>query len=541
MMASIIEKRPNEDALAQPKKTKQPKRISRKYKSKKKAIDPTSPQGVLEFEIDDLLKEHNLTREDVRNDMKPILNDPTYESKIHRTQSDVKILKFTSNGDSLAMVENPIDSTKKQILLIPFGMPDDIVTVKIWKSHPLYSECDLISVDQPNEKRDESLINCRYFGLCSGCQFQNISYIDQLEIKRDTIVNAFKFFAPNLTIPEISKTQESPLQYNYRTKLTPHFTLTRHQTGKDLSEKPNVGFGCKGKPKFRYPDYDFPKDGILDIEECSIGTEIINKGMDNEQKLLEKTYKNYERGATILLREDTKVKDENFVLGNGSKDPEGNISNIEVQIDDQNLVKTCVTNTRQIVQEIIEGYKFEFSAGEFFQNNNSILPIVTRYVRDNLFANVNEENYLVDAYCGSGLFSITCSPKVLKAIGVEISADSVKFAKRNAELNNLKNTKFMTGKAEEIFKNIETPNDKTSIILDPPRKGCDELFLKQLSDYKPVKIVYISCNVHSQARDLNWFINESENGKDYKIESIKGFDFFPQTHHVESVAVLSLK
>lgn len=184
---------------------------------------------------------------------------------------------------------------------------------------------------------------------------------------------------------------------------------------------------------------------------------------------------------------------------------------------------------------------FEFTSGEFFQNNNSILPIIINYVKSNLKLSDTEPNYLVDAYCGSGLFSITCSSKVSKVIGVEISAESIKFAKINAIKNNISNAKFIVGKAEEIFASIDTPNDQTSVILDPPRKGCDDVFLNQLSDYNPAKIVYISCNVHSQARDIEWFINNTGNGHKYQVESIKGFDFFPQTHHVESVAVLTLK
>ena len=197
-----------------------------------------------------------------------------------------------------------------------------------------------------------------------------------------------------------------------------------------------------------------------------------------------------------------------------------------------------MTNSRQIVREVVDGREFEFSAGEFFQNNNSILPAVLQYVRSNLAISDKQDNYLVDAYCGSGLFSISCSDNVKKVIGVEVSADSVKFAERNAANNNIANVKFIVGKAEEIFKDIDTPALQTSVILDPPRKGCDDVFLNQLSEYNPVKIVYISCNVHSQARDVEWFLNNTVNGANYKVESIKGFDFFPQTHHVESVAVL---
>ena len=258
-------------------------------------------------------------------------------------------------------------------------------------------------------------------------------------------------------------------------------------------------------------------------------------------------YMKYKKGATILLREDTnKVTEEEPVEQKpASTDPEGSVSSVTLELDNgDKLRKTCVTSSRQIVTEYVNGFQFQFSAGEFFQNNNSILPIVTDYVKSNLQipnSNADEPNYLVDAYCGSGLFSITCSQGVSRVIGVEVSADSVKFAELNAKNNHIENATFIVGKAEKIFGNIDTPADRTAVILDPPRKGCDDVFLNQLSEYHPARIVYISCNVHSQARDVDWFINKTKHGQDYFVESIKGFDFFPQTHHVESIAVLALK
>ena len=513
---------------------------TKKYKNKR--IDPTSPYGVLEYEIKELCEKHDLTLEDISNNMKGVLNNPSIQDSYHRQVEHVRILCFTSNGDGLALVPHIDESKKKQVVIVPFGIPGDEATIKIFKTHPLYAEADLLSVQSPSKLRDESLIKCRYFGKCSGCQFQDISYDEQLKIKRQTIINAFKHFAPKLTelkkLPPVLETQRSPLQYNYRTKLTPHFDISTKKTGADLEHRPNFGFGAKGRPTWRQSDFG-PTGSILDIEECDIGTQVVNIGLRNERKRLEHTYKTYEKGATILLREDTKVKDGNFELGEASRDENDEISSATIQGEEQTLVKTCVTESRQVVQEIINEFKFEFSAGEFFQNNNSILPLVTLYVKSNLLHTT--PNYLVDAYCGSGLFSITCSKNVSKVIGVEVSADSVKFARHNAQLNKIENAQFIVGKAEEIFKDIDTPADQTSVILDPPRKGCDDVFLNQLSAYNPAKIVYISCNVHSQARDVEWFLNNTENGSMYQVESIKGFDFFPQTHHVESVAVLSLK
>lgn len=528
-------KKQNTTAVPQGKKTKVSRR---KYKAKD--VDSTSPLGVLQFEIDELLATNTLTKQDIANDMGAVLNDPEVEQKYHRIVSGVEILRLTSNGDGIAMIPHPQDG-KKQVCVVPFGLPGDICTVKVFKSHPLYVESDLLEVEG-GAHRDDNLIECRYFGKCSGCQYQNVDYQQQLVFKRQTIENAYKFFAKNITnlLPSVTETEPSPLQYSYRTKLTPHFNLPYSKTGASLEYRPNLGFGAKGRPQWRKMDHS---GAIMDIEECSIGTAIINQGMANERRRFESDFVKYKKGATVLLREDTKVAGQE--IGEGSTDEQGNVSTLEVSVDaSTTLTKTCVTNSRQIVTEYVNGYTFEFSAGEFFQNNNSILPAVTDYVKTNLSianSSPDQPNYLVDAYCGSGLFSITCSKNVSKVIGVEVSADSVRFAERNARNNNIENAQFIVGKAEQIFASIDTPADRTSVILDPPRKGCDDVFLNQLSEYHPAKIVYISCNVHSQARDVDWFIHSTKNGHEYVVESIKGFDFFPQTHHVESVAVLTRK
>ncbi|ODV96615.1 hypothetical protein PACTADRAFT_1205 [Pachysolen tannophilus NRRL Y-2460] len=526
---------------------KHPKTKRRKYKQK--AVESTSPAGVLILEIQELLKEKNLTEDQITNPVNALLNEEIPMEIYHRVVDNVEILKFTSNGDGLAIIDNPEDPIqKKQIAIVPFGIPGDVVSIKVFKSHPLYVESDLIKITQSSKFRNDDLIRCKYFGICSGCQFQTIDYEQQLFFKKQTIENAYKNFAPELNqsflLPEIDETISSPLQYGYRTKLTPHFDMPKHKP--EFFQRPNLGFGAKGRPQWRVMD-GIKTGGIIDIEECVIGTTIINKGMANERGKFMKEFNKYKKGATILLRENTKLKKESIEdkeeEEEGSRDPEtAQVSKIE-EIDEEHgdvKIKTCVTNTRQIVREIVCGFKFEFSAGEFFQNNNSILPKIVSYVQQNLKLDNTEENYLIDAYCGSGLFSITSSKAVKKVIGVEISADSVKFAEHNAKLNGVENCEFIVGKAEKIFADIKLPNDKTSIILDPPRKGCDEVFLKQLAAFNPTKIIYISCNVHSQARDLEFFIKKTDTGKNYKIESIRGFDFFPQTHHVESVAVLSL-
>lgn len=154
------------------------------------------------------------------------------------------------------------------------------------------------------------------------------------------------------------------------------------------------------------------------------------------------------------------------------------------------------------------------------QNRLDISGLVTK-------AEIKEPSFLIDAYCGSGLFSICCSSNFQATLGVDISAESIDCAKNNAETNGIGNAKFLAGQAQAIFADVKFPPNQTSIVIDPPRKGCDEQFLTQLVKLAPRRIVYISCNVHTMARDLGWILRD-EIGKDYVINEITGFDFFPQ-------------
>lgn len=210
----------------------------------------------------------------------------------------------------------------------------------------------------------------------------------------------------------------------------------------------------------------------------------------------------------------------------------------------------CVTEYHKPVREQVGEFTFEYPAGSFFQNNSSILEPLTSYVKDAIVgAGKGEEvarrpTHLVDTYCGSGLFSITLSPHFRRVVGIEISKESIESARHNASLNNISENScsFYAGQAEAIFENVkEFPAELTAVIIDPPRKGCDRVFLEQLMKFGPGTIVYVSCNVHTQARDLGIIFAGMKEGHHYEIESIRGFDLFPQTAHVESVAILRRK
>lgn len=214
----------------------------------------------------------------------------------------------------------------------------------------------------------------------------------------------------------------------------------------------------------------------------------------------------------------------------------------------------CITDHKGIVRERVGDKLFEYGASTFFQNNNVILVPLTSYVRDAIFpagapsGSPLAPTHLVDAYCGSGLFAITLAPHFTKIAGIELSAESITSAKVNAKLNGLSGVcEFMDGDAADIFAKVgDFPKEHTALIIDPPRKGSDERFIDQLVEFGCNTVVYVSCNVHTQARDVGMILRKSEEkmkteGKKYVIESLRGFDLFPQTAHVESVAVLRLQ
>ena len=199
---------------------------------------------------------------------------------------------------------------------------------------------------------------------------------------------------------------------------------------------------------------------------------------------------------------------------------------------DEVITEEVVQQNSQSDIRIPHSLKLRFLARDFFQNNPFILPAFTGYVRDQAAA--SGARHLVDAYCGSGLFALTCAPAFEKVAGIEISESSVVFARQNAELNGIKNAQFQVGDASAIFAGLLFPAAETAVVIDPPRKGCDESFLRQLFVYSPRAVVYVSCDPATQMRDLRLF---TEAG--YALTAVQPFDLFPQTRHLECVITLT--
>ncbi|KAI6084275.1 S-adenosyl-L-methionine-dependent methyltransferase [Hypoxylon rubiginosum] len=508
------------------------------------------------------------------------------------SEVDLDVVELASTGEGLALRKG-----SKRVYVVPFAVPGDTVKAKVYRHlrDENYTVADFVSVVTPSPSRDDTRVQCKYFATCSGCQFQMLDYAHQLQLKKRIVEKAFRHFSqlPPELVPAVQDTIGSPLQYGYRTKLTPHFDGPQgwRRTKQPFESCPPIGFMPKGKRN------------TLDIEDCPIGTDAVRMGMKRERARMAVEYGKYTRGATILLRESTKRIPKKTIEGDSSmpqppaegegeatKDspPPAEDEVIRVETDEYTDLKTCVTDNNGKSTEYVGPYVFHNPAGSFFQNNNSILPVFTDYIRQHILPPTSSSpsssspdapttststpppqiKYLIDAYSGSGLFTITLSSLFSGgSVGIDISDASITYASQNASSNAIPPSRatFIAADAADLF----TPEvraryapDETAVVLDPPRKGCDAGFLKQLLDLAPRRVVYVSCNVHTQARDVGVLVRgevagsglkedaattaegvvegEKEKKKTrYAIESIRGFDFFPQTGHVESVAVLN--
>ncbi len=401
----------------------------------------------------------------------------------YHQEIEVEITSLSNLGVGIARVQ--IDGQDADapgwVVFVPHTLPGEKVIARIFRNDKSHSQADLVKIITKSPDRISP--KCPLFGKCGGCQYQHLSYEKQLEWKTRQVEELLSHMAGINT--QVSPTIPSPVQWGYRSKITPHFKRPRNgQIG-------DIGFLLAGQ-----------RSHLVDVENCPIAMDEINEALPSIRQEARDNAKRYKKDATLLLR----------------------ATQGRVETNHRAPISETVTTDNGDVT-------FHFLAGDFFQNNPFILPDFTGYVAKQ--ASEGGSKYLVDAYCGSGLFSLCLAHKFDKVAGVEVSETAADWAQKNAELNNIDNVTFLASSAEAIFKDISFPADETTVVIDPPRKGCNQEFLNQLFKFSPNKVVYISCNPATQMRDLKEFL-----AADYKLTTVQPFDLFPQTRHLECVIVL---
>ncbi|GAB2547288.1 23S rRNA (uracil(1939)-C(5))-methyltransferase RlmD [Gracilibacillus alcaliphilus] len=421
-------------------------------------------------------------------------------------------------------------------LFVPYGLPGEKAVVKVIKVKKNFGFGRLVDVIQPSKHRVDPPCNVYY--KCGGCQLQHMDYEMQLDRKRTQVENALKKFGHIEGIP-IHPTIGMEEPWRYRNKVQIPVGMKHGEL--------ITGF-------YRKKSHDI----IDDMERCIITDERNDHMIDAIREIAnrlgipaydEKQHRGVLRHIMVRSGQVTKqmmvvlVTKPNKVHGLDKlvKEIAENYPDVKSIVHNVNSERTNVilgkkTNVlwgEEYIYDEIGGIRFAISAKSFFQVN----PVQTKKLYDKAleYANLTGNETVIDAYCGIGTISLFLAQQAKKVYGVEIVPEAIADAKANARLNHIDNAEFFVGQAEKVMPWWQAQGLKPDVIVvDPPRKGCDEALLKAMLDMKPERIVYVSCNPSTLARDLRIL----EDGG-YQTKEVQPVDMFPQTTHVECVALMS--
>jgi len=356
------------------------------------------------------------------------------------------------------------------------GIPGEKVVAEVVKVHRKYVSAKVLDVLEASPDRVEP--PCPYYSECSGCQWQHLSYDAQLKTKREKVTDALQRVG-DLTDPPVSEVNPSPDQYGYRNHA--RFTINREGA---------LGFVNRETRQF------------VRIENCML----MHQGVND---LLEELQDNCAETTQLSIRAGKYSGD--FLIQPYLVHP--NIG---------------VTTGQKKYTESVAGQDFLVSSPSFFQVNVDQAEAAAEVVRDRLL--LGAEDVVLDAYCGVGTFAILLAPSVKQVIAVEESSAAVADAKQNA--GGLQNLDFVLGRTEDVLRNLTVKPDV--VVLDPPRSGCQPRALESLIEMAPTRVAYVSCDPETLGRDLKQLCQGG-----YQLDEVVPLDMFPQTHHVECVALLS--
>jgi len=420
-------------------------------------------------------------------------------------------------------------------LFIQGGLPDETAEVHVLKTLKNYGFAKIINITEPSP--DRVAAPCPVFAQCGGCQLQHLSYEGQLKWKEKMVRNVMtrigKIDAPVLSVKGMDK------PWNYRNKAQIPFGLN--------GEAPIAGF------------YKTKSHDIVDTDRCLIQTaeaDAILEGL--KPRLWKLGIKPYDEHTGqgmlrhVVVRKGRATNEVMVVLVTKKrKFPQAeaavalikqlvpNVTSIMQNINGEKTNVIFGNETLKLwgndtIEDTIGDVRFEISARSFYQVNPEQTEVLYKQALD--YADLKGDETVIDAYCGIGSISLFLAQKAKSVMGVEIVPQAIEDAKRNAELNGFTNTYFEAGPAEEVIPRWYKEGKTADVlVVDPPRKGCDEALLNTILEQRPKRVVYVSCNPATLARDLRIL----EDGG-YKTQEVQPVDMFPHTAHCEAVAWLEL-
>ena len=465
--------------------------------------------------------------------------------KKNKEFNNVTIERVGSKGKSIGTADDG------KTIIIDGGAPGDLVNILTTKQRKSYYQGKITEFHKYSDIRTNP--KCEHFGICGGCKWQHIKYEEQLKFKEDEVKNNLLRIG-NLTLPKITPIKGAVNNYFYRNKMEYSFSDSRWlsldeiKSKKIIKEKNALGFHIPGM-----------WNKVVDINKCWLQEDITNTLRNsikdfsiknnipffnhsnqtgdlrtlmirttstNEVMVLVQFYsdnkKNRELLLDFLIEKFPNINSLLYVVNNKANDT----------IYDQE-VKTYYGNS--FITEKMEGLEFKINAKSFYQTNSDQAYELYKIVRE--ISDLKSTDIVYDLYTGTGTIALFISKNVKKVVGIEAVPDAIAAAKENAIKNKILNTDFHVGDMKSIFNDdfIKLNGNPDVIITDPPRDGMHKKVIQQIKNISPNKIVYVSCNSATQARDLELLKDE------YNIINSQAVDMFPQTHHVENVVLLKKK
>ena len=457
---------------------------------------------------------------------------------------NIEIIDTASKGKSVAKHDG-------RAIFVQGGVPGDVCDITVFKRRKKYWEARIEKIHTYSEKRTEP--KCEHFGTCGGCKWQNMKYESQLSFKQNEVLNNLKRIG-GIELPYHSEILASENEYFYRNKMEFTFSNKRWLTTEevqsevDILDKDALGFHVPGM-----------FDKVINLNNCYLQQEPSNAIRLSVKKFADKNNLTYfdirnHHGLLRNLMIRTSSTNDLMVLVQFYENDKKNINLLMEHIKtsfpeitsllyiinqkanntmyDQEVI--CYNGEDHIMEEM-DGLHFMIGVKSFFQTNSEQAKVLYRKTKD--LANITADDLVYDLYTGTGTIAQYVATSAKKVVGIDSVEEGIKAAYLNAERNNIDNCTFYTGDMKEVFTDEFIAQNGTPevIITDPPRDGMHKKVVEQILKIGAKRIVYVSCNSATQARDLS-IMDEK-----YKVLYIQPVDMFPQTHHVENIVVLELK
>lgn len=458
----------------------------------------------------------------------------------------VEIEAVAAEGKCVAHVND-------MVVFVPFVVPGDVVDLQVRKKRHSYCEATVVRMVQPSPIRIAP--KCEHFGICGGCKWQNLPYKEQLAAKQQQVIDQLTRIG-KVELPEISPILGSEKTEEYRNKLEFACSNKRWYTKEELEALPEGVGLAQGAIGFHITG---AFDKIYPIEKCMLMDDYCNKVRNAIYNYaLEHNLTFFDIREQHGLLRDIMMRNSNtgewLVLVQFHYDEEGDEERAKglmqfiadefqeiislLYVDNQkgndtfNDLELTVFKGNDHIFELMEDLRFKVGAKSFYQTNTDQAYHLYSVARS--FANLTGNELVYDLYTGTGTIANFVAKKAKKVIGIEYVPEAIEDAKINSEINNIANTLFYAGDMKDILTEefVRQHGRPDVIITDPPRAGMHAEVVNVILGAQPQRIVYVSCNPATQARDLALL------DKDYRVVAVQPVDMFPHTPHVENVVLL---